>query len=331
MSAEACPSDAASRQELASFLLAASGVQSAVPLLAWKYDVPRTDFAGPRSYVLRDTGGAIVAHAGLCPATFSLPSGDVRASYVIDWAGNAREELIEEIAPKFDMLVAVGGAPETQTALPRLGYRRAGEMQVFTRVLRPFAGGWKSPLRLARNVIASRAAAPPIPEGWSAQPITAFDLSCQPLFEDRVHSPFPSTRRTPGLMNYWLACPGASAAAALVRQNGELRGWFIMTRVGPQARIADLWVNSNSVGDWLVALSMAIDAAMKDAAVSELVLSASIPMAIEAAPLAGFRAHEAEPIFAFDPKNALGALAMLNVAPVESDLAYSAAAHASLT
>src|SRR5262249_1708493 len=139
MSAEACPSDAASRQELASFLLSASRIQPAAPLLAWKYDAPRTDFNGPRSYGLRDAGGAIAAHAGLCPVTFSLPSGDVRASYVIDWVGNAREELIEEIAPKFDMLVAVGGPAETQSTLPRLGYRRAGEMQVFARVLRPFS------------------------------------------------------------------------------------------------------------------------------------------------------------------------------------------------
>jgi hypothetical protein len=168
----------------------------------------------------------------------------------------------------------------------------------------------------------SRAEAPAPPQGWSAQPISKFDLSCQPLFEARINSPFPSTRRTPGLMNYWLACPGAAMSAAVLRQDGELRGWFVLSRVVGQMRIADLWVDSNLVGDWAAGFSLAATAALQDPCAFELVASVSIPVAIDAASLAGFRLRHTDTIFALDHKNLLGTAPTLNVTPVESDLGY---------
>jgi len=340
MAAEPFPSDPSSRQALTKFLVSAYQLPPDAPfvqpeLLRWKYDEPRLDFAGPRSYVWKDGSGEITAHACLCPVTYTLPSGDVRASYLTDWAAarsspGAGVSLLRALARNFDVLLAVGGSPDTQNILPKLGYRRVSELQNFARVLRPwdqfrsdpFPRGWKAPLRLARNVIWSRTDAPAAPDGWTAQPITKFDLSCQPLFEARTHSPFPSTRRTPGLMNYWLACPGAALSAALVRQNGELRGWFVLSRVLGQKRIADLWVDSNLVGDWSAALSLASTAAAEDPEACEVIVSASIPLAVEAAPLAGFRIRPPDPIFALDHKSVLGPAPVLNVTLLESDLAY---------
>jgi hypothetical protein len=123
-------------------------------------------------------------------------------------------------------------------------------------------------------------------------------------------------------MNYWLSCPGARISAALLRRDGELQGWFVLSRVLGQTRIADLWVNLNSVEDWAAAFCLAVSAAIEDPAAHELVASVSIPIAIEAAPLAGFRARPPEPVFALDPKHRLGASPILNVTPLESDLAY---------
>jgi hypothetical protein len=340
MLCEPCPSDDASRRELTEFLLAAFHLPPGAPfvrpeLLRWKYDEPRLDFPGPRSYVCRDGGKEIVAHACVCPVTYNLPTRDVKAAYLIDWGAarsspGAGTSLLRSMAKKFDVLLAVGGSPDTQTILPKPGYRKVGEMQVFARVLRawdqfrsdPFPRGWKAPLRLARNVLWSRGEAPPVAEGWTAQPTGAFDRSCQPLFEDRAHFAFPSTRRTPALMNYWLACPGAAMSASLVRYNGEIRGWFVLSRVLGQARIVDLWVNSNLVADWAAAFSLAVRAAMQDPEANELIAAVSIPPATEAAPLAGLRARPAEPIFALDPNNCFGPGPALNVTPLESDLAY---------
>jgi hypothetical protein len=304
-------------------------------LLRWKYDEPRADYSGPRSYVWKEADGEIAAHACLCPVAYSVPGGTVRASYLIDWAASrastgAGVSLLRALARNFDVLLAVGGSPDTQSILPKLGYRSGGDLQYFVRVLRawdqfrtdPFPRGWKAPLRLARNMLWSRAEPPATPEGWSAQPITAFDLSCQPLFAARALAPFPSTRRTPGLMNYWLACPAAAISAALLRHNGELRGWFVLSRVLGQVRVADLWLDSNSVSDWVAGFSLAGAAAQQDPEAHELVASASIPVAIEAAPLAGLRPHHSDPVFVLDPKSYLGSSPVLNVAPLESDLAY---------
>ena len=340
MPAEPCPSDPKSRLALTEFLLSAFHLKSDAPfvrpeMLRWKYDEPRIDYAGPRSHVWKDAAGQIVAHACLCPVTYSLPSGAVRASYLIDWAASraaagAGVSLLRTLAREFDVLLAVGGTPDTLSLLPKLGYRRAGELQLFARVIRPwdqfrtdpFPRGWKAPLRLARNMVWSRSEMPAPPAGWSAQPITTFDLSCQPLFAARVHAPFHSSRRTPGLMNYWLACPGAVISAALLRYNGELRGWYVLSRVLGQTRVADLWIDSNAVSDWAAGLSLASAAAVADPAAYELVAALSVPIAIEAAPLAGLRLHHSEPIFALDPKTCLGTSPTLNVTPLESDLAY---------
>src|SRR5947209_16304035 len=80
------------REKLVAFLLSAFRLTAPAPfvepaLLDWKYDVPRPDFAGPRSFVWKD-GEAIVAHACMCPVTYLLPSGEVMGSYLIDWAAS---------------------------------------------------------------------------------------------------------------------------------------------------------------------------------------------------------------------------------------------------
>src|ERR1043166_5483257 len=144
MLCEPCPSDDASRRELTEFLLAAFHLPPGAPfvrseLLRWKYDEPRLDFPGPRSYVCRDGGKEIVAHACVCPVTYNLPTRDVKAAYLIDWGAarsspGAGTSLLRSMAKKFDVLLAVGGSPDTQTILPKLGYRKVGEMQVFARV-----------------------------------------------------------------------------------------------------------------------------------------------------------------------------------------------------
>jgi hypothetical protein len=87
-------------------------------------------------------------------------------------------------------------------------------------------------------------------------------------------------------------------------------------------RVADLWIDSNSVSDWAAGFSLASAAAIQDPEAHELVAAVSVPIAVEAAPMSGLRARYSEPIFALDPKNCLGTSPTLNVTPLESDLAY---------
>ena len=333
------PEGAASRRKLVEFLLATFHLGATAPfvapdLLRWKYDDPRPDWPGPRSFVWTENG-ATVAHACMCPVTYSLPGGAVSGSYLIDWAAartsaGAGVSLLRSLGRKCDALFAVGGSSDTRAILPKLGYRHIGDLHFFARPLRPwkqvrsdpYPRGWKAPLRLARNIAWSRSPLPDASPGWSANPVTRWDESAQPLFDARADSKYPCTRLTPELMDYFMRCPAAVWSAALLVHDNTPHGWYVLARIGGQIRIADLWVDSDSAADWTTAYSLALRAAFRDPEACELTASASIPPAIEAAPRAGLRFRHAEPIFVLDPKKRFAAAPPLNVSFLESDLAY---------
>jgi hypothetical protein len=337
-----CANDPALRETLVSFLLASFHLLPDAPfvqpaLLQWKYDEPRPDWPGPRSFIWRD-GDAIAAHACLCPVTYRLPSGNATGSYLIDWAASrtsagAGVKLLRSLARQFDTLLAVGGSADTRSILPKLGYRRVCDLRFYTRVLRPwrqcrtdpYPRRWKAPLRLARNVVRSFAPMPGAPSAWSEQRIGSFDSSpatSPGLFDARADSPFPCSLRTPELMNYYLRCPSAVFTTALVLQAGVPFGWYVLSRVGGQVRIADIWVNSGTPADWSAAYALAARTASGDPDACELVATASVPLAVEAVTRAGFRFHHAEPVFLLDPRNLFASSQSLNVTLLESDLAY---------
>ena len=331
--------DPALRETLVSFLLAAFRLTPEAPfvqpaLLRWKYDEPRPDWSGPRSFIWRD-GDAISAHACMCPVTYTLRSADVTGSYLIDWAASrtsagAGAKILRALARRCDTLFAVGGSADTLDILPKLGYRRMCDLHLYARVLRPwrqfqtdpFPRRWKAPLRLARNIISSLAPIPEAPRDWSAQRIETFDSSTHRLFDTRAASAFPCSRRTPEVMNYYLRCPSPVFTAALLLRAGVPLGWYVLSRVEGQARLADIWVNSGSADDWSAAYTLALRAASSDPEACEVVASASIPPAVQAVARAGFRFHHAEPIFVLDPRKLFAATQSLNVTFLESDLAY---------
>jgi len=76
------------RGTLVSFLLATFRLPPEAPfvqpaLLRWKYDEPRPDCSGPRSFIWKE-GDGIAAHACMWPVTYKLISGDVTGSYLLD-------------------------------------------------------------------------------------------------------------------------------------------------------------------------------------------------------------------------------------------------------
>ena len=59
-------------------------------LLEWKYLYPRAARQGSRSYLF-ERSGEIVAHGGICPVSFRLPTGRIVSGHVIvDWAADPR-------------------------------------------------------------------------------------------------------------------------------------------------------------------------------------------------------------------------------------------------
>jgi hypothetical protein len=223
-------------------------------LLDWKYYNPRPDWPGSRSYAWM-AGEEIAAHACLCPVTYPLPGGgQITGSQFIDWAAGRRVAgagglLVRKLASLLDVLLAIGGSDDTLQLLPKLGFRVAGKIEFFVRVMRPwrqfrtdpFPRGWKAGPRLVRNWLWSRTQLPRAPAKWTCSPVSAFDTSHEGLLEAPV--PFPASRRTAALMNYWLRCPGAAISAYLVSDGSGPKGWFLLSRIAGVMRIADLRVS----------------------------------------------------------------------------------------
>ena len=301
-------------------------------LLSWKYDEPRPDWPGSRSYAWMEQG-AITAHACLYPATYRAGDQDIAASYLIDWAAGRRLPgagvlLLRKLASFFPVLLAIGGSEDTLRILPKLGYRTCGEISSYARVMRPwrqfrtdpFPRGWKGPLRLARNVLRSLEPVRSAPKDWSAQPIAAFEDSHAALLA--AETPFPSTHRTPALLNYLLRCPGARMSAYLIHREGRACGWFMLARVPGVVRIADLRVQSSEPEWWQAAYDLATQIALADPEGCELVAAASTPLAADAIRNNGFRLYRSDPIFLLDPKGLLANRTPLEVSLLDSDAAY---------
>src|SRR5437762_5594639 len=122
--------------------------------LDWKYWRPRSDWPGPRSFVLTE-GTAPIAHAAIVPGAWS--SGSQRASvlHAIDWAARPGEAgagamLMKAIGSQAGALIAIGGSADTLAMLPHLGFRAAGAVTLYARTLRPlrlFDGAGRAPRR----------------------------------------------------------------------------------------------------------------------------------------------------------------------------------------
>ena len=335
MAFEFLPATPHDRAALVAFLLDAFQLPAHAPfvssdLLRWKYDEPRPDWSGPRSYVMKD-GARIVAHACLCPVTFETAAGAATSNHLIDWAG-ARDApgsgmlLLRKLAAFSETLLAEGGSPQTQQMLPKLGYTRHGDLLSYVRVIRPWLQfrtdparrGWKAPLRLARSAIWSLASTPAVPAAWAVTPVTQFDVL--PAID--AGASFVAPRRSPELLNYMLRCPRAHFSAGLLSRGGVPSGWFVLSRVGGQGRIADISVNSQLPEDWQAAYALATREAAAAPEVCEVAAQASFPLAAEALERNGFHLRNREPIFLFDPRKKLTGAAPLGIQMIDWDAAY---------
>jgi hypothetical protein len=99
-------------------------------------------------------------------------------------------------------------------------------------------------------------------------------------------------------------------------------GWFVLSRVAGSMRIADLRIHSSDPEQGRAAYALATQAALADKQCCELIAAASTTLEKEALRRNGFRLHHTEPVFLLDPRSLLIGHAPLDIAPIESDLAY---------
>ncbi len=292
-------------------------------LLAWKYYQPGPEWEGSRSFVLRKEN-AIVAHGSVWPVRLATPAGIVNAVRVLDWASSAPGmgvALMSQIGKRADVVLGVGGSDDTLRVLPAMGFKHRGTARIYARVLRPWRqfrtrafDGSRALPRLLRNMQWSRSPLASAP-GWTA-------AAAAPSGFDSRTAEYPESCHSAGFLDYMLRCPGAAMSYFSLSKNGLPRGYFMLSRVGGQARLADLRICSDRPDDWIAAYATAVSAATRDPESCELATYASVSFVCQALEANGFRMRGEMPVLALDRKNLLGDAAHIHLGMLDDDSSY---------
>lgn len=266
-------------------------------LLRWKYWTPREDYPEARSYVL-ERNGEITAHAGVWPISIRTEGVCARGAHMIDWASDSRAPgsgaaLVQRLIRQFDFMYSIGGSSMTQNVLPAFGFKEVTQAWLGVRPLRPLrqmlfhqTRNWKLPARLARNAWWSVAPIARDRNGWSAAEASAGD------FDPLVYCP-----RGKGFFRYIEQCPTVHVCLYRLLADGDEEGWFALSVVQKQARIAGVWLKETSSTNWYSAYLAAQRAAGAIADACEISAAGSAGVSEMAAQRAGFRIVRREPVY----------------------------------
>jgi hypothetical protein len=275
--------------------------------LQWKYWQPRADWPGPRSFVLA-SGSELLAHGAIIPGAYAWGSRRVSTIHMIDWAARRGEAgagvaVMKYIAQQADSLLSIGGSAETARILPHVGFRPVGVATAYVRTLFPSrllrSGSipWWSRWPRAARSLAWTLTAPSLRTGsLEVRRLMGEDIN-------RIASvlPVPARgmavlERSVDLLRYLSCCPSVPTALYAIENLGVTQGYFVLTRVPGQVRIADCWINSDDPDDWRAMIFCAMEEAKRDSQAAEVVSWASDPLLDQTLRSCGFHAREEIPI-----------------------------------
>jgi len=224
--------------------------------------------------------------------------------------------------------IVVGGSEDTRAVVPKMGFQPAGEVTFFVKIVRPWKqyrtrpseGIARDAARLLRNSFWSQSTInASIPKDWSARAVGSFKdnalvTSCQ--------NGHPTPWRSAEYLNYWLRSPSAVVSSFLIYKGTNVRGYFLLSHVGGQTRIADIRLNSSKQDEWNVAYRLAARAAAKDPETCEIIAAASTLFSEIALLSSGFRQRGGAPIFLSDPHGKLIDSPAIFWNMVDADAAY---------
>jgi hypothetical protein len=296
--------------------------------MRWKYFEPRPDWPGSRSYVLTN-GKKWLAHTCLCPVSFPVPDGSVRACLLVDWVSampGAGAEIYRRCAAMMDAVLWAGGSTSAHKTVTDLGYPVRGEIRFYSRPLKPWklyqqrgAGFGKQLLRLGRDI--GQGVAPLHDPGreWSCWQVDRFTDEHAAVCA-YTPSGFVQPFRSPELLNYFLRCPATGVSGYEVRRGGEVTACFVLTEFDREVRIADVRVGSEAPGDWAAVVALATRVAGERPAPLMLV-PAAVPVLHQALEANRFRCFERQAMHVQDPGGRLGSRPM-HFCPFDGDHAY---------
>ncbi len=298
-------------------------------LLEWKYVHQRPDWDKPRSWVLRNDEQRIVAHIGLLPLRFELPTGTQHTWHGMDWASTvpkAGRVLSETVMSELsnNLRIGVGGTVMSKHVAPQMGQHAVGSVDTFALSLRP----WKQ-LRTSRPLLRPKRVQSFINNarhhrsrrrvqfvGWAAEPVTSFAGKSEflgPRGDDVTR-----TERTPEMLDYLLRCP-ADCSAHLIRHQGAAMGYVLFSHRWGQTRIAELRISSDRSSDWQQAYALALEVACADPRTCEVLAAGSSAMLKHAIVANGLRPIFQRPIWLPDPCPVADGLAPFELQPADSD------------
>jgi hypothetical protein len=302
-------------------------------VLRWKCFAPHPFWEGSRGYALRYKG-EIAAFGCLVPCRFLTGSATVASCDVIDWAASkavpgAGIMLYRHIQGLAGTMINIGGTADACQVLPKIGFQVRTERHSYIRTLRPWRlfrqtpqKDWKSPLRLARDYRDLGRATPATRRALTARRVSSFDGVPVEVLPDPSVTQQVVCARTPESLSYALACPAAKVDAHVLERGPTPVGYFLLSRVGGQCRIADLWLRSPDRQEWAEAYAAATGAARADPNVTQISVAASLPLQTGALQQAGYRRTHADPVFVLDPDRRLGQRSDLAVSLLENDGFY---------
>lgn len=299
-------------------------------VLQWKYLEPGPQWEGSRSYTLRK-GEKILAHCAVWPLNLHFENNEVTCLCYIDWASRsdlpgAGFMLKKKLMKLSQTSIVVGGSAETREIVPKLGFAHVDDIESFARVVRP----WKQyrsrpaePLlkgaaRLLRNTSWSLTSIGGAGKNWSARRVESFRSNLDFNYKTRHPTPW----RDEHYLNFWLRCPAAVVSGFELLEDGNCNGYFLLSRVGGQTRIADIRVNSDDPNNWKVAYSIAAASAASDPETCEILASASTSLVRDSLKSNGFRSRGNVPLFLYDPQHLLKNQPRMFWNMIEGDAAF---------
>ena len=299
-------------------------------VLRWKYFGSGPQWEGSRSYLLSKEG-EIQAHCAVWPLNLHFSGQRVTCNCFIDWANRtnlpgAGSMLMKNLLKLSETSIVVGGSADTRAIVPRLGFAHVSDVALFARVVRPWRQFrtrpaepiWKGAARLLRNTLWSQSSVGSIPKGWCAVRINSFEsvLNCQ------HDSDYPIPWRDSEYLNYWLRCPAAEVLGYEILNNDSVIGYFLLSQVGGQTRIADIRLHSEDPEQWTAAYRLATKAAAELPETCEVLAVASTPLAVESLTASGLRNRGSVPMFLYDPQKKLAGAPSIFCNMIEGDAAY---------
>jgi hypothetical protein len=220
----------------------------------------------------------------------------------------------------------LGGSQQARKLLTKMGFRQIGQVQTYARVIRPWRQFLSRPgRRLARDLAklvrnTGWTLTPKAPHGeWSAEPVDSFPESVVTLVAGSADPRYTFAYHSTEMLDFALRCPQANCRAFLLRERGETRGYFLLSRLAGQGRVADLRIASTADRDWAAAYSVALAAAAADPAACEVSAVSSTELTRTALAANGLQLSGERPIWFYDPRRLLVDGPALQLQAIESD------------